>query len=180
MKTLKQFVESAQDGEQWEDNEMVISARTSAMDGKLYFYPENKQRRANYGRYTATALIHKFASHLEPDEQETTQYLDANTTMRDFVKPKAGVWGGKREGAGRKPGGQTYQAGYNAGYQAGVRATVRTIETSFDMSSLPRWARNYPAVIERCKNNLSYRANVHSATTKQMRDFLKREVGIPQ
>lgn len=50
-----------------------------------------------------------------------------------------------------------------------------TIETTFDASILPRWARNHPAVVARCKHDLAYRCNVHEAQTRQMRQQLIRD-----
>lgn len=41
--------------------------------------------------------------------------------VKDHVPAPEKQWGGRREGAGRKPQGTTYQEGYNAGYQAGSR-----------------------------------------------------------
>ena len=51
----------------------------------------------------------------------------------------------------------------------------KTIATKFDPKSLPRWAQNDKKVIARCERDLAYRASVCSATTKQMRELLKKQ-----
>lgn len=53
--------------------------------------------------------------------------------------------------------------------------TTTTINTKFDPKSLPKWAQNDPKVVAKCAKNLSYRADVCAAKTKQMRDFLKKQ-----
>lgn len=50
-----------------------------------------------------------------------------------------------------------------------------TINVAFDPTSLPKWAQRIPAVVARCKTDLSYRCNVCAATTPAMRNVLKRE-----
>ena len=56
-----------------------------------------------------------------------------------------------------------------------------TINTSFDVKSLPRWAQNDAAVVEKCKRNLAFRANVctvknlNAVGAKQYAEQLKRE-----
>lgn len=52
-------------------------------------------------------------------------------------------WGGQREGAGRK--------------------TVKTIDVKFEKSDLPKWAQNHPQVLDRCKNDYTFRCNVMKA-----------------
>lgn len=51
----------------------------------------------------------------------------------------------------------------------------KTIAIKFDPDSLPRWAQNDPQVVLGCKHSLSFRADVCSATTAQMKRHLKRE-----
>jgi hypothetical protein len=53
--------------------------------------------------------------------------------------------------------------------------TTTTITTKFDPKSLPRWAQNDAKVVARCARDLAYRASVCSATTKQMKDLLKKQ-----
>lgn len=58
---------------------------------------------------------------------------------------------------------------------------AKTINTKFDVKSLPKWAQNDAAVVEKCKNSLSFRANVCSVKNldvvgaKQTAEQLKRE-----
>ena len=54
--------------------------------------------------------------------------------------------------------------------------TPETKITKFDPQTLPRWAQNDPAVVAKCGRDLSYRANVCSAKTAQMKKFLKSQV----
>lgn len=51
----------------------------------------------------------------------------------------------------------------------------KTIVTKFDKSALPRWAQNDANVVEICKTDLAFRADVCSAKTAQLRKVLKRE-----
>jgi len=48
-----------------------------------------------------------------------------------------------------------------------------TIETKFNETILPKWARKNKAVVEMCKKDLAFRCNVCSAETQQMRTFLR-------
>ena len=50
-----------------------------------------------------------------------------------------------------------------------------TIVVKFDASDLPRWAQNDPAVVNKCKNDLAFRCNVHDAKTATMKALLKKE-----
>lgn len=51
----------------------------------------------------------------------------------------------------------------------------KTIATTFDPKSLPRWAQNDPQVVELCKRDLSFRANVCAATKSDYKKVLKQE-----
>lgn len=53
-----------------------------------------------------------------------------------------------------------------------------TIETVFDPATLPSWARRHESVVALCKRRLDYRANVFSATTRQIQKVLIREAEI--
>jgi hypothetical protein len=50
-----------------------------------------------------------------------------------------------------------------------------TINTQFDSTTLPEWAQQNPAIVERCRTDLAFRANVCSATTRQQANFLRRD-----
>ena len=53
-----------------------------------------------------------------------------------------------------------------------------TINTTFDPASLPTWARRYPAVVALAQSNLSFRCDVHAATSGQMRRLLQRQAEL--
>lgn len=57
---------------------------------------------------------------------------------------------------------------------------MTTINVKFDAGNLPAWAKNERAVLERCRNDLSFRANVCSATTAQQRKQLRRDARLLQ
>jgi hypothetical protein len=50
---------------------------------------------------------------------------------------------------------------------------VTTIETKFDPTALPKWAQEDEDVTSLCKIDLSFRASVHDAKTRQMINVLK-------
>lgn len=50
-----------------------------------------------------------------------------------------------------------------------------TIPTEFDPKALPKWAQQNPAVVEKCRTDLAYRADVCSAVTEAFRKFLARQ-----
>jgi uridine kinase len=52
---------------------------------------------------------------------------------------------------------------------------TKTIQTQFDLKSLPRWAQNDQNIIALCERDLSFRDNVFDATTAQYRQTLKRQ-----
>jgi len=53
-----------------------------------------------------------------------------------------------------------------------------TINTKFDVTALPRWAQNNPAVVELCKRDYAYRCDVCAAKSAAMRKLLvKRATG---
>jgi hypothetical protein len=49
-----------------------------------------------------------------------------------------------------------------------------TINTAFDPTSLPAWARRNPNVVALAARNLAYRVNVCAATTEMTRRLLTR------
>lgn len=58
---------------------------------------------------------------------------------------------------------------------------MTTIINSFSKSDMPRWAQNDPAVVDKCKADLAFRANVCAVKNlsgigaKQVANQLKRE-----
>jgi hypothetical protein len=52
---------------------------------------------------------------------------------------------------------------------------MTTINVKFHTSDLPAWAQNDPTIVERCRNDLAFRASVHAADTTQQRNQLRRD-----
>lgn len=50
-----------------------------------------------------------------------------------------------------------------------------TVNVKFHASDLPAWAKNDSVVVERCRNDLAYRATVCAAQTAQQRNQLRRD-----
>jgi hypothetical protein len=50
-----------------------------------------------------------------------------------------------------------------------------TISTAFDPTSLPAWAQRDPQVVEACRVNLAYRADVCSLADACWRRLLRRQ-----
>lgn len=51
---------------------------------------------------------------------------------------------------------------------------AKTINTKFDVTSLPKWAQKNAKVVKLCESSLEFRANVCSAETRQMRELLAK------
>jgi len=52
---------------------------------------------------------------------------------------------------------------------------MTTINTRFNASDLPTWAQNDSVIVERCRNDLAFRADVCNAETAQRRNQLRRD-----
>ncbi len=53
-----------------------------------------------------------------------------------------------------------------------------TIPTAFDSTVLPKWAQQYPQVVDRCRHDLAYRCRVCEVSSRAAIDALKHEAGV--
>lgn len=51
-----------------------------------------------------------------------------------------------------------------------------TINTKFDVTALPKWAQNNPAVVELCKRDYAYRCNVCELKNAGPRDLMRKHL----
>lgn len=55
---------------------------------------------------------------------------------------------------------------------------MTSFDVKFDQNDLPEWAQVYSEVVDRCRGDLGYRADVYRAETDDWRKMLIRQAGV--